>query len=621
MTARRAAAAATCTVALATAVIVPGCTRPEAAPDHDLIIIGAGIAGLSAALEAAADGQRAGHGADRRILVVDANSVGGGHAVKAGGFALVGTPLQARKGYADSPEIAARDILRWGEDADPSWVRRYVTESRKEVHDWLAGFGVKWTFILDTPEHSVPRFHFAGGGALNVVVPLMQAAFADPRIEFLWNSEVTAIRQDHGQDQEHGRVTGIDVRDTRTGARRSYTAPAVIIATGGWQGNLAFVRREWRADIAPPERLYTGAGFFATGSGIGLGRAAGAGTTRMDHQVTFTTGVPDPLEPAGDRALLTQNPAAIWVNSQGQRFINEAGPSKVADEAILKMAPATHWLIFDADGLRNLRIRDAVWLRNATGIEPLETAGLIKRADSLAALATAAGLPADALTATVQRWNTFVAAGTDADFGRFSIARPDRFARALGKAPWYAIQLFPMTRKSMGGLSIDEDARVLDRSGQAIPGLYAAGEVTGVAGINGSHGGEGTFLGPSVLLGRIAGRTASQVSTTGIAAGNVDRNVAREAMASADTASGPTAQAPRNAPSDVEPAAVTMSVDTLRQLIEHERPGYWHFARAHRIVLERELDCVACHSPAWPTEAARTREQRQLQLKTCATCH
>lgn len=615
MTARLGAAAATCAAALATAFTVPGCTRPAAAPDHDLIIIGAGIAGLSAALEAAADGQRAGHGTDRRILVVDANSVGGGHAVKAGGFALVGTPLQAKKGYADSPEIAAQDILRWGEDADPSWVRRYVTASRKEVHDWLAGFGVKWTFILDTPEHSVPRFHFAGGGALNVVVPLMHAAFADPRIEFLWNTEVTALRQ------RGGRVTGIDVRDTRTGARGSYRAPAVIIATGGWQGNLDFVRRQWRADIPPPGHLYAGAGYFATGSGIGLGRAAGAGTTRMDHQVTFTTGVPDPLEPAGDRALLTQNPAAIWVNSQGRRFINEAGPSKVADETILKMAPATHWLIFDADGLRSLRIRDAVWLRNPAGIEPLEAAGLIKRADSLAALATAAGLPADALAATVQRWNTLVAAGTDGDFGRFSIARPDRFARVLDKAPWYAIQLFPMTRKSMGGLAIDDEARVLDTAGRVIPGLHAAGEVTGVAGISGSHGGEGTFLGPSVLLGRIAGRTASRVSTTGIAARNVGRNAAREAMAPADAASGPAAQAPGNAPSDVEPAAVTMSVDTLRQLIERERPGYWHFARAHRIVLERGLDCVACHGPTWPTEAPRTREQRQLQLKTCATCH
>lgn len=136
-------------------IALGSCTRP--APDADVIVIGGGIAGLSAALEAAAAG--------RTVLVIDANSVGGGHAVKAGGFALVGTPLQEKKGYRDSPEIAARDLLAWGEDADPDWVRRYVTASRADVHDWLAGFGVRWGFILDTPEHSVPRFHFATGAA------------------------------------------------------------------------------------------------------------------------------------------------------------------------------------------------------------------------------------------------------------------------------------------------------------------------------------------------------------------------------------------------------------------------------------------------------------------------
>ena len=101
---------------VACCLAVAACTRPL--PDADVIIVGAGIAGLSAALEAGANG--------RSVLVIDANSVGGGHAVKAGGFALVGTPLQEKKGYRDSPEIAERDLLAWGEDADRGWVHRYV---------------------------------------------------------------------------------------------------------------------------------------------------------------------------------------------------------------------------------------------------------------------------------------------------------------------------------------------------------------------------------------------------------------------------------------------------------------------------------------------------------------
>lgn len=570
-------------------IVLGSCTRLE--PDADVIVIGAGIAGLSAALEASAAG--------RTVLLIDANSVGGGHAVKAGGFALVGTPLQAKKGYRDSPEIAARDLLAWGEDADAEWVHRYVTASRNDVHDWLAGFGVRWGFILDTPEHSVPRFHFANGAALNVVVPMMRAAFADPNVRFHWNTEAISLVNSNGA------VRGVRVRELRTGLQRDLVAPAVIIATGGWQNDLAFVRREWRDDVPAPSRLYSGAGYFATGTGIRLAQAVGAATTRMDRQVTFTTGIPDPRAPGGTRALLGQNPSAIWVDSNGRRFINEAGPSKLADRTVLGLTPATHWLVFDADGLRTLRIRDAVWLGNPQGIEPLTQAGLIDQADSIPALAIATGLPETALESTVQRWNAAVLAGEDHDFARFAPGRPDPAARALRKAPFYALQLFPMTRKSMGGLAIDANTRVLDQAGRPIPGLYAAGEVTGVAGINGSYGGEGTFLGPSVYLGRLAGRAATSSETIG----RIPQAVP------------PLAKATVSADPAYRKQAITVPPDALTRLTGATRPGYWHFEEAHRVVLERALDCTACHTPSWPTVAAATAAQRQEQLNVCGTCH
>ena len=570
---------------------VAGCTRPL--PDADVIVIGSGIAGLSAALEAGAAGQR--------VLVIDANSVGGGHAVKAGGFALVGTPLQAQKGYRDNPEIAARDLLAWGEDADPDWVNRYVTASRTEVHDWLVGFGVRWSFILATPEHSVPRFHFASGSALNVVVPLMRAAFSRTNITFRWNTEAVSLIRSNGT------VHGVQVRNLRTGTTSDLTAPAIIIATGGWQNDLGFVRSEWRNDVPPPQRLYAGAGQFATGSGIRLGTAIGAATTRMDHQVTFTNGLPDPRDPAGQRALLSQNPSAIWVNSSGNRFISETAPGKDADEAVLKQAPATHWLVFDADGLRTLRIRDAVWLGNPEGLAPLTDAGLIRRADSIPALAIAAGLPADSLQATVLRWNAAIAAGTDTDFDRFSPGKPDRTTRKLHKPPYYAMQLFPMTRKSMGGLAIDADTRVLDLNGQPIPGLYAVGEVTGVAGINGSYGGEGTFLGPSVFLGRVAGQALSRRGGSSPSREPERISPPAKVQISADPA--------------YRARVISVTPEVLPLLLAAERPGYWHFESAHRIVLERGLDCTACHTPDWPTHAANPGAQQQLQLNACATCH
>lgn len=574
---------------VAACLVLGACTRPQ--PDADVIVVGAGIAGLSAALEAGAAG--------RTVLVIDANSVAGGHAVKAGGFALVGTPLQEKKGYRDSPEIAERDLLAWGEDADPGWVRRYVRASRTEVHDWLEAFGVRWGFILDTPEHSVPRFHFANGSALNVVVPLMRAAYAEPNLEFRLNTEAVALIR------RNGAVSGVRVRDLRTGATSDLRAPAVIVATGGWQSNLDLVRANWRGDKPAPARLYAGAGYFALGSGIGLGADAGAATTRMDRQVTFTTGLPDPRDPSGSRALLSQNPSAIWVDSRGQRFISETAPSKDADDAVLGLEPATHWLVFDAEGLKTLRVRDGVWLGNPAGIEPLKSQGLIRQAESIAALAAASGLPAPALEATVDRWNAAVGAGNDADFGRFTPAKPDRSARVIAKAPFYAMQLFPMTRKSMGGLAIDEDTRVVDKDGRPIPGLYAAGEVTGVAGINGSYGGEGTFLGPSVYLGRLAGRAVA--GTSG------DRR---------DPAPAP---APPKSTVSTDPdyraRAITLPPESLPRIIDARRPGYWHFEMAHEIVGERRLDCTACHTPEWPTAAAASAAQRQVQLNSCATCH
>lgn len=566
-------------------------TAPVAArdPDADIIVVGAGIAGIAAALEAE------GHGA--RVLVLDMNSVPGGHAVKAGGFALVDTPLQRQKGYADSAEVAARDLLAWGEDADAGWVRRYVAASGPEVGDWLAGLGVRWAFILDTPEHSVPRFHFAAGSALNAVVPMLRVAMTRPGIEWRLGTQVLELTR------RRGRVTGVVARNLRSGEERRYTAGAVVIATGGFQGNPALVRASWRPDIALPPRIYVGGGYFANGSGLALGRDAGAALVRMTDQVTFTTGLPDPRDPTGTRGLLTQNPAAIWVNAAGLRYVAENAPSKLADDATLRQPDAAHWIVFDADGAKTLRVRDAVWLGGASAAATLASAPGVTRADSVAALASATGLPAAALEATVARWNAALATGDDREFGRFAPDRPDREARPIARPPFTAIRLYPLTRKSLGGLAIDAGTHVLDARGRAIPGLFAAGEATGVAGINGRYGGEGTFLGPSVWQGRLAARGAT----------GAEGPAATPAAVPAATAgtSDPSARA-RSV--FVEPAA-------LGALVAANRAGYWHFGQVHATVLERGLDCLACHSPAWPTVPAATPAQRLAELATCATCH
>lgn len=568
---------------LAAACAITACSEEPPELEADVVIIGGGIAGISAALEASA------HGAT--VHVIEWNSVPGGHAVKAGGFALVDTPLQRKKGHADSPALAYRDLMAWGEDADADWVRQFVERSRVDVYDWLTNMGVRFNLLIDTPEGSVPRFHFAGGTAVRVIVPMLREAFERTDIGWSMNSRVENI------DLTANGIYIVHARDVRSDELRTYATRSVVLATGGFQGNIERVRRNWSTTARAPSRLLLGAGHFATGDGIRLGRSVGAGVQRLDDQVTFGDGLPDPHAPA--RGLKASNPAAIRVNSDGLRFVNESAPSKIVDAAVLALAEQTQWFIFDSAGLRKLRIRDAVWLNAATIKDViLANPDITATANTIEALAVATGLPPIQLSKTIERYNRFAAAGHDDDFLRFDRSG-SAAVQAIEQAPFYALQLWPMTRKNLGGLAIDLETRVTDTHAQPIPGLYAAGEVTGAAGINGSYGGSGTFLAPSVLTGRMAGRGAAEHAIR-------TRN----------------AVVKLNNPAEIaEPISESPKAIDLTTLIEDHREGYWHFEQSHRVVLERDYGCDRCHSMSWPTGAALARTARLEQLESCMQCH
>jgi len=582
-------------VLLGTLAGLPGaCHNPPQPADTDVIVIGGGIAGLSGALEASASG------AD--VLVIEISSVAGGHAVKAGGFALVGTPVQARKGFTDSPDLAYDDLMSWGEDADPDWVRLFVDHARSEIYDWLTGFGVKFTILLATPADSVPRFHFAGGAAVHVVVPMLREAMQRKNLQFVMNAEAQNLAR-----TETG-LFKVRTRNTRTGIFREYSAPVVIIAAGGFQSNLDLVRDHFRVGDSPhagaPQHLLIGSGRYATGTGLRLGQGAGAKLVRMDHQVTFVNGLPDPRHP--QHGLHVENPAGIRVAADGRRFVDESASAKVLQAAVMNLDQRMHWLIFDKQGLKKLRMRGAVWLNRTTiAGEILDNPKVVSKADSIQALAAATGLPAVALQKTIDRYNDFVTSGEDADFARFgpTSQHAPTVPPAIRVPPFYAFRLLPMTRKSMGGLAIDTNAQVIGHDNRPIDGLFAAGEVTGVAGINGSHGGFGTFLAPSVLTGRIAGRHAA----------------ARARLANTVRSTGH--REPASSPGEPAGSVSMMGADQVRSLLERRRPGYWHWERSHAIVLERGFACTDCHSRDWPTVPAVTQQQRMRQLETCVRCH
>jgi uncharacterized protein len=564
--------------------------RAVAATSADAIVVGAGIAGLSAAYELANGGAS--------VIVVDTASIFGGHAVMAtGDLTIVGTPYQQEHGQKDSVDLALADFEKWGEDPDPTWTRYYVEHARQEVYDWLVSMGITFETLVLPPGNSVMRAHRTKGRGIGLVSPIFSECARRPNISFRWDTRVVRLLED-GE-----RVAGVAATNVRTGEATELHARVVVLATGGFQSNLDLVRANWRADVPFPERFLIGSGLNSTGTGLEVAKAAGAALTRLDHQWNYITGLPDPRFPDGTRGLNAYNEASIWVNADAQRFLAERSSPKFGFPILARQKGSTYWSIFDEATKRQLWIAGSDW----SSFEVIDkqifgNPALVKSALTLEELAGKCGLPAPALRATVDRFNTLVDKGVDEDFGHFGPGKPWKPTK-LGRPPFYCMQFYPLTRKSMGGVAIDPSARVLDTGGHVIAGLYAAGELTGLAGINGKYALEGTFLGPSIVTGRVAGRTA--VAELG-------------AKPAPPVAPLPLPLAPPTQPT----AAACLACHQLGTLTLQSRPGYWHFERVHRVVLARQYDCGKCHADLGPTyEPATHHIDRAQQVRVCPVCH
>ena len=434
-------------ILVATAVAAAfGVSGVQAAEDItvDVAVIGAGGAGLSAAVEAANLGAK--------VVVVEKMGMPGGNTIRAaGGLNAAGTALQQAKGTKDSVEIAYFDTMKGGHwKNDPELVRTLVSGAAGSV-EWLLALGGDLRDVGLMAGASQPRTHRPTGGALvgpEVVKTLYNAAKAR-QIDMRMNTQATKILM------KDGKVTGIQVTNKKDG---TYTihAKAVVDAAGGFGANNDLVSKY----VPRLKGFATTNHPGATGDGLVLAEKAGAQLIDMTEIQTHPTVVPKVGE------MITE---AVRGNG-----------------AILKQKDGVAYLFFDSDMQKSLKatnkyIKQSYCVSGAT-IE--EVAGKM-------------GVPAAELQASIDAWKKGKAAGKDA-FGRADMPRN------LDQAPFYAIMVTPAVHHTMGGIKIDSKTQVYNTKGQVVPGLFAAGEITG-----GVHGGNrlgGNAQADIVTFGRIAGQ-------------------------------------------------------------------------------------------------------------------
>jgi predicted oxidoreductase len=478
-----------------------------------VIVVGAGAAGGAAFLEAAAAGAS--------VIGVDLlASFGGTAATSGGGCCLPGTPVQAARGIVDRPERALRDLIAAGDgEADETWAQFYFEHAVADVHDWLVDLGVTFVDLRPQEHDSVPRWHLPRGNGRGLMDALWSAievrGLAD---QWRWSTRVDDLIVDDGH------VVGIRVVDA-TGRSSELRAPAIVMATGGFAGDLDRVL-EHVERLRSVQRVLLGGGVGALGLGHRILADHGAALTHLGNIWTYTYATPDYRDAAGLRGLVVRGiDDAIWVNRQGRRFHDESrsGPG-TATPALLAQDPPTCWAIIDRPMALQMRIADP-YFRVEAGSKPdrieelLRTSPYVHAGDSPGSLARAMGMDAATLTTTVERWDALLASGVDVDP---ETGRPLTGVRPLSGTPLYALQFFPLVRKNLGGVRTDLQCRVLDPSDVPIPGLYAAGELAGFGGghLSGRRALEGIMIGASLFGGRVAGAHAATAAGHPPPAGN-----------------------------------------------------------------------------------------------------
>ena len=444
----------------------------------DIVVIGAGGAGMSAALSAYQAG------AENVVVLEQMPMVGGNTLLATGGMNAAGTSFQ--EAGDDSPDLMFEDTMRGGSNLNiPELVRIMSDESAYAVY-WLNDLGAGLYRVGRGGGASAARFHGpADGTAVGpAVVQTLNNSLQDAGIPIMLNTTATELLVD-----SNGAVTGVVIE--RSGETLTIYTTAVILASGGFGANSEMLVRYDSALDGFGTTNHVG----ATGSGIEMAREIGASILDMELIQTHPTVNPE------TSIMFTEamrGDGAILINKEGERFVDELGTRDVLSEATLAQTGNVGLLLFDSRTRSNLGV-----------IQSYINAGIIESGDSPRALAEALGIDPDVLEATIARYNELVEAGDDVDFGRTASMH------VLEGPYFYAGITGPAVHHTMGGVRINESTAVMNYDGNEITGLFAAGEVVG--GIHGDNRLGGNAVSDIIVFGRIAGVTAADFvrGTTG----------------------------------------------------------------------------------------------------------
>ena len=492
--------------------------------DADVVVIGAGGAGMTAAMTAADAGQK--------VVILESQAMVGGNSARAtGGMNAAKTVYQdenefdqaagvektlataAEKyadnetitalaktvseqwaayqanptGYFDSVELMELDTMVGGKGINNPELVKTLCEGTADAIDWLDENGITLHNVSSFGGASVKRIHRPVNEEGKVVsvgaymIPLLQENCEKRGIDIVLNTTVDTILTD-----ANGAAVGVSGTD-KDGNTVVVNAKSVILATGGFGANLDMVT-QYKPELAG---FMTTNAAGAQGQGIEMATAIGAGTVDMD-QIQI-----HPTVEANTAALITEGlrgDGAILVNANGERFVDEVGTRDVVSAAEIAQPGSYSWLIVDQ------AMADA-----SSVIQGYIKKGYTKTGATYEELAKELDIDPATFANTMETWNSYVEAKNDPDFGRTSFANP------LNNGPYYAIKVTAGVHHTMGGVTINSATEVLKEDGTVIPGLFAAGEVTG--GVHGANRLGGTAVADFVVFGRIAGESAANYAS------------------------------------------------------------------------------------------------------------